>query len=381
VAVVLGLVFFHSALVFDSRDDYYVKNGETTDATTILAGLGVVWAMPMLFLIAGLGSWYSLRRRRAPGLARERVLRLGVPLLFATLTIIPIPQYLRLKSADPGYDESYPEFLPRFFDVEFEPSDFPFVLDGEYFETGHLWFVVLLLLFSLILALVAGRAPRGRAGQVREWLAVRARHRGAVLLPAIPVAVISALLGLEEGFAAWSRWAYLLFFLYGFVLASDERFRVAMRSDAVVAATAGVAMFAVGMPVFVLIGESGGDPFTDLSVPAIGARTLYGVSGWLWLVGILGLLDRRRHAEAGAASPTRSYGGRLYGYLAVAALPLYILHQPIVVSVAYGVVGWEAPIVVKYAAIVTASLVLTVAAYDLLVRRTRVTRFLFGLRT
>lgn len=35
---------------------------------------------------------------------------------------------------------------------------------------------------------------------------------------------------------------------------------------------------------------------------------------------------------------------------------------------------------VKYLVIVAASLTLTVAAYDLLVRRTRVTRFLFGMR-
>ncbi len=55
-------------------------------------------------------------------------------------------------------------------------------------------------------------------------------------------------------------------------------------------------------------------------------------------------------------------------------------HQPIVVAVAYRVVRWDAPIGVKYPVIVAASLVLTVAAYDLLVRRTRVTRFLFGMR-
>lgn len=40
--VVLGLVFFHASLVFDARDDYYVKNPETTDVTTIIAGLCVV---------------------------------------------------------------------------------------------------------------------------------------------------------------------------------------------------------------------------------------------------------------------------------------------------------------------------------------------------
>ena len=52
--VVLGLVFFHASLVFDTRDDFYVKNAETTEVTTILAGLAVVWAMPALFLISGL---------------------------------------------------------------------------------------------------------------------------------------------------------------------------------------------------------------------------------------------------------------------------------------------------------------------------------------
>src|SRR5215212_3085144 len=150
LVVVFGLVFFHAALVFDTRDDFYVKNAQTTEATTWLAGLAVVWAMPALFLIAGLGSWYSLRRRGTRGFAVERLLRLGVPLVFATLTIIPVPQWLRLKAADPGYDESYLEFLRRFFDVHIGLSDFPFVVQGDYFETGHLWFVVLLLTFSMM---------------------------------------------------------------------------------------------------------------------------------------------------------------------------------------------------------------------------------------
>ncbi|HEU0042395.1 MAG TPA: acyltransferase family protein, partial [Jiangellaceae bacterium] len=100
--VVVGLVFFHSALVFDTRDDYYVKNAETTEVTMIVAGLGVIWAMPMLFLIAGLGSWHSIRRRAPAGFTVERLLRLGVPLVVATLTIVPIPPWLRLR-ADPDY--------------------------------------------------------------------------------------------------------------------------------------------------------------------------------------------------------------------------------------------------------------------------------------
>ena len=39
--VVVGLVFFHAALVFDSRDDFYVKNPETTDV--ILSSPASAW--------------------------------------------------------------------------------------------------------------------------------------------------------------------------------------------------------------------------------------------------------------------------------------------------------------------------------------------------
>ncbi|WP_037676757.1 hypothetical protein [Streptomyces griseus] len=56
------------------------------------------------------------------------------------------------------------------------------------------------------------------------------------------------------------------------------------------------------------------------------------------------------------------------------------LHQPVVVAFAYGVVGWSVPIVVKYAAIVAASLAVILVVYEYLVRRARVTRFLFGMR-
>ncbi|MEW9528582.1 acyltransferase family protein [Microbispora sp. NPDC049125] len=387
--VVVGLVFFHSGLVFDTRDDYYVKNAQTSDAPTIIAGLCVVWAMPMLFLIAGLGSWHSLRRRGAGGFTAERLLRLGVPLAFATLTIIPVPQWLRLK-ADPAYHESYLRFLPRFFTVRLDLTNFPFILRGEYFEFGHLWFVVMLLVYALLLAALYRWFPRRDGRRVRELLAGVARRRGAVLaLPAVPVALITALAGMEEAFAGWSRWAYLLFFLYGFALAADDRLRAAMRRDAALAVVSALVLLMIGMPGFLVAGDApGADPFTDMTALAIGVRLLYGAAGWCCLVAILGLLDRRRTARAAAPdaapAPATPPGvaprRRLYGYLVAAVLPLYILHQPILVAVAYEVVRWDAPAAVKYVVIVAASLALSLAAYDLLVRRTRLTRFLFGMR-
>jgi peptidoglycan/LPS O-acetylase OafA/YrhL len=366
--VVLGLVFFHAALVFSPDDDFYVKNRQTTAVVTVVAGLGVVWAMPLLFLVAGLGARYSLRRRGPAGYTRERLLRLGVPLVFGTLVLCPLPQWLRLRAADPGYDESYGHFWLRFLTVRPDPGDFPFVLEGEHFETGHLWFVVLLLTFSLLLAPVA--APLAAAGE-RAGRAV-GRRPTLLLLPVLPLALINAVLGMEEGFAGWNRWAYLLFFLLGHALADDGRIRAVMRRLAVPVGALGIALFVGTAPGFL----SEDDPFTARNTVALLTRALFGAAGWCWVVAILGLLDRPRETEPReSGSPSR-----VMPYLAVAALPLYVLHQPVVVAFAYGVVGWPAPIVVKYAVIVAASLAVILTVYEYAVRRTRVTRFLFGMR-
>ena len=363
-ARVHGLVFFHSALVFSPDDDFYVKNRDTTDVVTVVAGLGVVWAMPMLFLVAGLGARHSIGRRGPRGFARERLLRLGVPLVFATLTIVPVAQWLRLRAADPAYHESYGRFWLRFFDVRPDPADFPFVLEGEWFETGHLWFVVLLLTFCLLLAPVA-RPLAARTGRTCDAVE---RRPALLLLPALPLAAINALLGMEEGFAGWNRWAYLLFFLHGYALADDPRIRAATLRQARPVGVLGLVLFAATAPGFM----AGDDPFTSGSALAVLTRALFGAAGWCWVLAILGLLDRPR---TGRRSP-----GPVLGHLAVAALPLYVLHQPVVVAFAYGVVGWSAPIAVKYAAIVTASLAVLLVAYEFGVRRTPVTRFLFGQR-
>ncbi|TLS39589.1 acyltransferase [Streptomyces montanus] len=379
--VVLGLIFFHSSLVFATDDDYYVKNSETTEVILIAAGFAVVWAMPALFLIAGLGSWYSLRRRGAAGFVKERLLRLGVPLVFTTLVLNPLPQWLRYRSEGRGHDESYLAFLPRFYDVHVELDEFPFLVQGEYFETGHLWFVLLLLAFSLMLAPLFRVLPADRVRPVADRVALATlRVRPAILLPAIPLALLCAFAGMEENYAGWHRWAYLVFFAAGCALAADDRFRTAMRRAAVPAGWLGAGLFALCGPGFAVADE----PFTEMTALSIAIRALFGAAGWCLVVAILGHVDRRRATRATTQPPERQPSvsrRRAHAYLAAAALPIYVLHQPVVVAVAYFVVGWSAPIPVEYAVIVTVSLALTLAAYEFLVRHTRVTRVLFGMRS
>ncbi|WP_309141501.1 acyltransferase family protein [Streptomyces composti] len=210
-------------------------------------------------------------------------------------------------------------------------------------------------------------------------------------MPALPLAAVNALLGMEEGFAGWNRWAYLLFFAYGFALADEPRVREASSRAVVAFGVLGLVLFAGTAPGFI----AGDDPFTAWDPVAVATRALFGAAGWCWVLAILGLLDRRRQRSAADGPATdaatsqetdtatgKGTAGRpaLLGYLAVAALPLYVLHQPAVVAYAYGVVGWQAPMAVKYLVIVAASLATVLLVYEFAVRRTAVTRLLFGLR-
>ncbi|MFC7512307.1 hypothetical protein ACFQV4_26970 [Streptomyces thermocarboxydus] len=114
---------------------------------------------------------------------------------------------------------------------------------------------------------------------------------------------MNALLGMEEDYAGWNRWAYLLFFAYGFLLADDEQVRVPTRRAAVRVGVLGVALFAGTAPGFV----AGDDPFTAWTPAALATQALFGAAGWCWVLAILGLLDRRPASDGGCRRSWRTW--------------------------------------------------------------------------
>ena len=383
--VVVGLVFFHSARVFDTGG-FYVKNNPTSDLVTAVVYFASLWGMPLLFVIAGMGIWYSLRSRSTKAFAWERVRRLVVPLVFGVLVIVPPQVWTRLRG-NPGYDESYWSFWPRFFDTELDLPDFPFIINDDpatgLFEPGHLWFVVLLFAFSLLL-LPAIRYLRGPAGlRMIDRLAGRADQLWIIVAAGLPFALLDTALGSEEGLAGWNRYSYAVFILYGYILATDRRFGRSLRRHRKSALILGIVTY-IAMGVLFALGSErkGTDMLLDYDAASLAMRTLKGVSGWLWVVAIMGFASGSGRPRPAAGDPSRkaSVVSRISEYTAEAVLPIYVLHQTVIVLLAFYVVEWPTSATVKYLIICLASLVVILAIYDIAVRRTRATRFLFGMK-
>jgi hypothetical protein len=95
---------------------------------------------------------------------------------------------------------------------------------------------------------------------------------------------------------------------------------------------------------------------------------MYAIDCWLFLMAFVGLGMRLLDFDNG-----------LRRYAADAVLPVYILHQTLIIVIGYYVIQWNVPVVGKYFIVVIAVFLSALAIYEA-VGRINVSRFLFGIK-
>ncbi len=86
--LVLGIPF-HAAVIYSLSHEWSVASPEKSQLLTWLADFLHSFRMPGFFLLAGLFSMMLIDRQGAWPWLKSRLTRLGLPLLFATLLIVP----------------------------------------------------------------------------------------------------------------------------------------------------------------------------------------------------------------------------------------------------------------------------------------------------
>jgi len=358
ILAVLLLIPFHTARIFDIFEPFYVKNAELSVWLSYLVVYFLSrWQMQLLFLLAGASTWYALRRRSGGQYVGERLKRLLVPFVFGTLVIVPPQMYFALlhRSNTPA---SYLEFYAQFF--QFRPPGMP-DYTGIGFTWGHLWFILNLFVISLIvLPLFLGLKTTG-GQRITAGLGAFLERGPAIFLLALPLPVVSELLPEVDGKPFF---IYMLVFIYGFVLMTHAGYQRALDRNKWPALGLGLVCTAI-----LAVAEISGVQFADDSPGDILLFFVYNFNLWFWLMAILGLGQRYLNAD-----------NRVLRYARDASYPFYILHQTVIVAIGFYVVGWTAGVLPKYLVIAVCSLVVSIGLYDLIVRRTNVTRFLFGMK-
>lgn len=357
--LIIGMVFVGHSMMPFSGAPWLITADARLRYGSWLAAVGNQFAMPVMFLIAGAGAYFSLRKRAPARFARERLLRLGLPYLLFTLLLSPVQAYYAARNAGTYSGPFFPDFLPRFFNLDgFARFDLAFL--GHY--GYHLWFLGFLLFFSLAALPLIGYL-KGPAGQrLTERLATIGSRRAGLLLLFLPFALLQVIVfPLAPQYQGWANTLFWGgFFVLGYLFYSDARFTAALRRDWKIWAAA-AALTTLAMAVIALLG------FLRLSPLIHAVRDNPGVIQSI----LSGPLDAARKAElvtpliASYVSMALlfNYNAWALGLLVIAlamlrlnfenrtlrltsapSMPFYVLHHPAVVIIGFYVVqlGWGA---------------------------------------
>lgn len=227
VGVFALLILYHVGMGYVADWGWHVKSAHTVE--WLQGPMMVVnrWRMPLLFLISGAAIGMVGARAAGWGFARERIVRLLVPLLFAMVAIVPVQAWCQ-AAAQGAWSGSFPGFLVAYF--TFAPWP-PGAFDGA--EVGvtwnHLWYLVYLLAYTLILA---GLMPLLRPPAVDAALSRLSARAVWVWIPIVAAApALSAILLADAWpptnnfFADWyQHGVYLPVFVLGFLVARAPGF-------------------------------------------------------------------------------------------------------------------------------------------------------------
>jgi fucose 4-O-acetylase-like acetyltransferase len=139
ILLIALVIILHLSVTYGGEGSWYYKEGQadiiTSSVLSVHNAIVQSFFMGMLFLIAGYFTPAAFDRKGTRRFLRDRLLRLGVPMLFFDLAIEPIVDYTIMVNVG-GFEGTFREVLAR-------RSTFNI-------GTGPLWFVETLLMFTVV---------------------------------------------------------------------------------------------------------------------------------------------------------------------------------------------------------------------------------------
>lgn len=333
IAIAL-LVLYHTAIGFQPWGMMiaFITNATSWESLWIPMSMLNVWRIPLLFFVSGMGVYFAIQNRNWKQLLAERARRILVPYVFGIFCIVPLHIYLW------GWHYKMK--------IGYEPGP------------GHLWFLGNIFCYVLILSPLFFILKKNKTGKFVQavqkifstplaWLIVTMAFIGeALLVRPFPYELYAMtwhgfFLGLLAFFFGFcfvvsgnGFWSMLLKWRWFYLFAAVALFMLRWL------------LFKMNAPVYLLVTESQSWIF---SVLAFGHRYLNRPS-------------------------------RVLTYVSQAAYPVYILHMIFLYLGSMFILPLELAVSLKFTLVLIFTLSSCLAVYELMVRRIKLMRLLFGLR-
>jgi glucan biosynthesis protein C len=344
-----ALIFFHVGMLYVTWR-YNLKSPRLYPAIEPFMNALSAWRLALLFLISGVASRFLIDKLGPGAFARDRLRRLLPVILTGMFLVIPPQTYVVLLSRGVLHMD-----FPTFWWTEYLRADQtlvrPFHMTMPTWD--HLWFLVYLLIYTQAAAglIWVARSFGARKGPpVSPWLLILAP---AVWLAATNLVILTRAPITDALVNDWGghlKWAGL--FVTGLVAARQDRFWALLEANRGKALAAAAGLLAIQCQV--------NDPAWSV---------VSGLYAWAAICALCGF-----------ATAFLNRGSALLTHLNQAVLPIYVLHQPILLVTAYWLFPLRLPVPVEVLLLSAATGLGSFGIYEALIRPFAVTRFLFGLK-
>ncbi len=336
---ILLLFPVHTFMIWnDFGSHFYIWQGESKILSTLIV-LVNPWFMPLLFVLAGMSARYALEKRTNKEFVLQRINKLLIPFVGGMIFIVPFQTLYARKFFD-NYEGNISDNLIYFFTHITDFSGY----DGA-FTPGHLWFILFLFLISLIALIIFRLAPYEKVAVCVGKIPVF-----GVVFIFIPICTMYYL----GNFGGFSIGKNLALYLAGYYVLSNELIIEKLEKN--IKWLGGLCMIGTIVSVTIYYKYA---YYGDLWVNFI---------GWLTILCLIIFGKRFLNRKT-----------RFMEYFNKASYPIYILHQSILVALAYYVVRMNDILWVQVFCICIGSFLLTVLAYHL-IRLVPVVRKIVGIR-
>jgi surface polysaccharide O-acyltransferase-like enzyme len=256
------------------------------------------------------------------------------------------------------FSGSFWQFIPHYFEGWYG-------FGGNFAWMGlHLWYLLMLFLFSWFM-LPIFRTINHSKGITTHLAGIGTKFFGPYLF-ILPLFLMEWLVSFfpetigRKDFGGWSFLTYLVFFVSGYILATDERYRGAIQKVRFISLT--LSLLTVYMGYLSIVEWR--LPYNNLFY-----LTVRAVNSWSWLLTFVGF-----------AGVHLNFSNRFLKYANEAVLPFYILHQTVIVVIGYFIRDWKWAVFPKIIFLATTSFIAIMILYEYLIKRIRVLRYLFGMK-
>lgn len=347
--IILLLFPFHTFRIY-SFENFYIHGPPNIILFDFIVFLAP-WFMSLLFVIAGISTYYSLKKRTPKEYLKERIFRLFIPFVSGLVLLVPIQTFFAEKF-HLGYTGSYFSQLITFF-TKF--GDLSGYTGG--FTPGHLWFILYLFIISIIaLPIII----------LYKNSSIKLNFDKINIIRIIPLFLIFWIMSDILDIGGESLGAYFALFMIGYFILFSDKIQQSLEKYKWYFVSIFLICSIINLMVMV--------PFIFSLLPDYYwvIDILYGLfSAFLSWAAILSLM--------GLGNKYLNLHNKWTEYFTKASYTIYIFHQTWIVIVAYYTLLLTSSFILQIIVILFGSFILTIISYEI-VKRSKLTRFLFGIK-